>query len=522
MRYIAAILLLFVTSLSLAAPLEVRGARIKELPYGTQLLLDTNAPVDYTSFLLDNPPRLVVDIGKTRLTTDLGHLSMRSVDVNGVRTGVREGLDLRLVVDLPVLVHHEIYLIKTAEVGHRLIVDLYRNQRPDPTTIRANVLDTTTTTQQSLQRPEPVSSRGRDAEGSAVMQPVERSQAKPVRRELVIAIDPGHGGKDSGAIGPRYTQEKEVVMQIARRLQRLVNREPGMRAVLTRNGDTYLHLYERIDIARKHKADLFISLHADACEDCDARGSSVFILSTKGASSAAAHWLAKKENEADLIGSGKLANVNEELVPVVFDMVHDAVLADSMRLAEKMLASLNEVGDVHTGRIERAGFAVLKAPDIPSILMETAFISNPDEERKLVNSRHQERVAQAIMEGIRAYFGQRPQELIVAEALPAKPPTVARKPGADPSAVKAMAAQKTTTVVALASKPMKVATTSSTPRPEKRLPPQLHVIQRGESLADIAERYRISLSSLRSANGLDNNQLRMPAGTPLTIPTHDS
>jgi N-acetylmuramoyl-L-alanine amidase len=238
--------------------------------------------------------------------------------------------------------------------------------------------------------------------------------------------------------------------------------------------------------------------------------------------------LAKKENEADLIGSGKLANVSEELVPVVFDMVHDAVLADSMRLADEVLDSLNEVGDVHTGHVERAGFAVLKAPDIPSILVETAFISNLHEERKLVNSRHQERIAQAITEGIRTYLGQRPQELIVAEAsaevssLPAKPPTVARKPIANRPAVKTMAAQKTTTVLTPASKPMKVATTSSTPRPEKRLLPQVHVIQRGESLADIAERYRVSLFSLRSANGLDNNQLRMPAGTPLTIPIHDS
>jgi N-acetylmuramoyl-L-alanine amidase len=243
----------------------------------------------------------------------------------------------------------------------------------------------------------------------AYSRPRNRPEVKPLPgRNIVVAIDPGHGGKDPGAIGPSKTLEKNIVLQIAKRLQALVNKEPGMRAILTRGGDRYLHLYKRIEVARRHQADLFISIHADAFRDPSARGSSVFILSTKGASSAAARWLAKKENDADLIGGNNLHGVDDALKPVVFDIMHDAVLADSMVLAEKTLRELRRVGSVHSATVERAGFAVLKSPDIPSILVETAFISNPGEEAKLRSARYQRKLAEAIMKGIRAYVRQRP------------------------------------------------------------------------------------------------------------------
>jgi N-acetylmuramoyl-L-alanine amidase len=498
MKFYVTVLMLLATALCFAAPVEIRGARIMEMAFGTQLVLDTSAPVRHSSFLLDSPPRLVVDVNEARLATSLSGSTLRSADVRGVRAGVRGGRDVRIVLDLAALVHSETYMLKIADHDQRLVIDLFRNQRPDPAAL-----------QSSSTRIAPAA------------RPAKAISVKSAGRAFVIAIDPGHGGKDPGAIGLHGTEEKTVVMQIGRRLQRLVDGEPGMRAILTRRDDRYLRLDERIDIARKHGADLFISLHADACENCDASGSSVFILSTKGASSAAAKWLAKKENEADLIGGGTLANVDQDLVPVVFDMVHDAVLADSLRLADKVLVSLNRVGDVHKGYVERAGFAVLKAPDVPSILVETAFISNPQEEARLGDPRHQERLAQAVLSGIRAYKRQRPpQDLLVAEAPAAVEPARART-AATSAAKRQKAAESGPAKQPLpnAVKPAMMVQTNAVQRPALR---QVHVIQRGESLADIAQRYQVSLTSLRSANRLRVDQLRMPAGTQLTIPSSDS
>jgi len=397
-------------------------------------------------------------------------------------------------------------------------------------------------------------------------------------RTLLVAIDPGHGGKDSGAIGPGNTMEKDVVLQIARRLQKLINGAPGLRATLTRNDDRYLRLDERIAIARRQKADLFVSIHADAAYNAEASGSSVFILSTKGASSAAARWLANKENESDRLGGSTLANVDNELMPVVFDIYHDAILADSMHLADKVLDNLNEVGDVHKGHVERAGFAVLKSPDIPSILVETAFLSNPHEEARLRDPRYQQRMAQAIMDGIHAHAHKRlPQDSLIAEApapasrepvskparsipiaevfTPAatsepvsKParsipiaealtPAATSEPVSKPARPLMLAKAPPLPPIALLGKPMLLESPPPKPvtnptalpspppkRAAKPAPParQVYVIRRGESLADVAERYRVSLPNLRSVNGLNTNQLRVPVGTPITIPAGDS
>lgn len=481
MRFFAAVLLLWAITVCEAAQVEIRSVRIQEQPFGTQVIFETNGIAEHHSFMLEHPPRLVVDVKTAQLQSEFNRSGGYSPDVIGVRTSIRRGNELRIVLDLPTLVHNEIYMLQTPRDGHVLVVDLFRKQRPNP----ANILPTVSAA----------------PERSVDQAPVpDGLRSKP----LVIAIDPGHGGKDTGAIGPHNVREKDVVLKIAKRLQRLVNREPGMRAVLTRKDDSYLRLYERIEIARKHQADLFISLHADACEDCQASGSSVFMLSTQGATSAAAHWLAKRENESDLIGGRNLANVHEELVPVVFDVVQDGVLSDSMRLAERVLEQLEDVGDVHKGHVERAGFAVLKAPDMPSILVETAFISNPREESKLTDSRYQEKLAQAVLRGVNAYIKPRPaREQMITKTKQVTQPAASPRP---------VARLKVNNAVRLV---------SSDPN-FKPLSPRVHVIRRGESLAEIAEHYRISLATLRSINGLNDNQLRMPAGTPLTLPKSDS
>jgi N-acetylmuramoyl-L-alanine amidase len=509
------LLVLSIASQGVLAAVRVDNGRISELAKGTEVVFALNAPVNYSSFLLDNPPRLVVDLNDAKLSRFQANLGLHSTDVQTVRAGVRRGVNLRLVVDLTSLRKSSVYTERTGS-GQRLVIAIDRTQRP--------------------------SAVGQDISTGGSSKIAERRgmvKQVPLQRDIIVAIDPGHGGKDPGAVGPSKTFEKDVVMKVAKRLKKLVDQEAGMRAILTRSSDKYLRLYQRIDIARQHNADLFISIHADAFDKPSARGSSVFILSTKGASSAAARWLAKKENEADLVG-GKLGSVEGSLKPVVFDIYHDAVLADSMLLAEEVLSRLGKIGHVHSKRVERAGFAVLKGPDMPSILVETAFISNPAEEKKLLSSGHQQKLANAIFDGIRAYLKKKPPQqeyLLVAESAPPKPIAVASsqsRPTPTPIATK-----PTIKPVAKPIPPPKpvplpkvrlVATGQSTYPPVHLIakpvhnPPstQVHVIRQGESLADIAQHYRINVQHLRSVNGLSSNQLRMPAGTPLRIPVSDS
>ncbi len=240
---------------------------------------------------------------------------------------------------------------------------------------------------------------------------------RPKQEEIIIMIDPGHGGKDSGAIGPRKTKEKHVVLQIAKRLQRKINATPGMRAILTRSSDRYISLRGRLRLAQKHKPDLFVSIHADAFTNPRAKGSSVFILSNRGASSEAARWLAKRENAVDLKYGVALGDYDKDVSDVLIKMQQDATIESSSVLARKTLSKLKGIGKVHKRRVERAGFAVLKSPDIPSMLVETAFISNPDEEKKLKSHVYQEKIANAITKGIKAYFKERlPHHLLLINA----------------------------------------------------------------------------------------------------------
>ncbi|XOT96989.1 N-acetylmuramoyl-L-alanine amidase, partial [Alcaligenes pakistanensis] len=227
-------------------------------------------------------------------------------------------------------------------------------------------------------------------------------------RPLLIALDPGHGGEDPGAIGPGGTREKDVVLNIARRLKRLIDAQPNMRTYLTRDSDFFVPLQVRVQKARRVKADLFISIHADAWIKPSARGSSIYALSQNGATSSAARWLAKKENDADLIGGLNLGSHNRQVAQILLDLSTAAQINDSVKVGSRLLGEIGKINRLHKRNVERAGFAVLKAPDIPSILIETAFISNPEEERLLRSSSHQDKIAQAILTGIRGYFAEFP------------------------------------------------------------------------------------------------------------------
>jgi N-acetylmuramoyl-L-alanine amidase len=292
------------------------------------------------------------------------------------------------------------------EYGHRLVLDVYPQVEVDPVMA---LLDKKNTPPGAVAPVESADQPAKTPDAPAAMSPKKPAPAAEVARLITVAIDAGHGGEDPGARGRSGTHEKYVTLAIARKLKTLVDEEPNMRGVLIRDGDYFIPLANRVIKAQKIKADLFVSIHADAYVKPHARGSSVFALSEHGATSAAAGWLARKENEADQIGGVNIGKITDPIVAsVVYDLAQTATMNDSMKLAKAVLGEIGEVNDLHRAHVEQAGFAVLKAPDIPSILVETAFLTNPAEERKLRDDTYQEKMAQAILVGIRKYFAANP------------------------------------------------------------------------------------------------------------------
>lgn len=349
---------------------DIQAVRVLPSPESTRVAMDLSAAVEYQIFTLSGPERVVVDLQDTHLRATLPHSGLGD-SIAQLRAGIQKGIDLRIVLDV----------VRRLEVKSTL---LPANQQHGP--------------RLELELFPQVG-----ALGDSVSTPPERH-----RRDIVIAIDAGHGGEDPGAIGPTGVQEKHVTLAIAKRLARLVNKERGLRAALIRNSDRYIGLRERFQKAREHKADLFVSIHADAFRDPRVRGSSVYVLSQKGASNEAARWLAEQENAADFIGEISLHNKDEVLRSVLLDLSQTAAMDAGMAAAHKMLQSLRRIGRVHRRRVQYASFAVLKSPDIPSVLIETAFISNPHEERRLSHSSHRQRLAEAMLHGIRDYFTEHP------------------------------------------------------------------------------------------------------------------
>lgn len=364
-RWLIFILLCCACTGALGQQATVKGIRTWASSDHTRVVFDLTRAVDYRLFTLSNPSRAVLDIQSTVLSQSLLESTEPVGVLDGIRGAVRNGNDLRVVFDLRQAVRLKTFLAKPNETyGNRLVVDLENSQSPS----------------------EPVKTLTRQ------------------RRELVIAIDAGHGGEDPGAIGPHGTFEKTVTLAIARKLAELVSARPGMRAVLTRDGDYYVDLRERTELARKAHADLFISIHADAIGGGNAQGASVYVLSQHGASTVAARLLAQRENSADRIGGVSLNGKDDLIATVLVDLSRAYTIESSTHLAQSMLGVLGDVGELHKSSVERAGFVVLKSLDMPSVLVETAFISNPREELRLRSSRFQWQLARALERGVSGYI----------------------------------------------------------------------------------------------------------------------
>lgn len=428
---IASLLLLFGQAL---AAVEVENVRIWAAPDNTRIVFDLSAPVTHELMQLSDPERLVVDLEKARLDKQPAQPSGDDAYLRNIRSAPRNGDDLRVVFDLKREVSSNTFLLEPNErYGHRLVIDIFPAEG-----------------EKAIASPE---------------EPMQPARSDEKLRDVVIAIDPGHGGEDPGAIGAHGTYEKDVVMQISRRLAERVNREPGMRAVLTRDGDYFLPLRRRIEIAREHQADLFISVHADAFRDRRVHGSSVYVLSKSGASSEAARWLAERENASDLIGGVSLDDKDDVLRRVLLDLSQTGTLEASIDVAERLLDGLASAGKVHRRDVQSAGFLVLKAPDIPSVLVETAYISNPDEERRLRDPGHQERLTGSLLKGLHSYFREHAPEGTLLAA---------------------------------------------------REKVRRHVIVRGDTLSTIAQKYSVSQEHLKRSNGLKNDRIKV--GQVLVIP----
>ncbi len=396
----------------------------------TRVTLELDSELKAEHFTLENPHRLVVDIDGLTMTRAINELvsNIRPNDpyIASVRAAQNRPDVLRLVFDLKQSIAPQVFTLKpVGEYQYRLVLDLYPKVAQDPllAIMQSQDNDPLAEVLEELARNNPGTpdapvplEPGQQAPAAIARQPrppapapqPETPAPSTRQRPMLIALDPGHGGEDPGAIGPGGTREKDVVLAIAKRLQRLIDAQPNMRAYLTRDKDYFVPLHVRVQKARRVKADLFISIHADAWIKPSARGSSIYALSQKGATSTSARWLAQQENNADLIGGVNLGSHNKQVAQLLLDLSTTAQIADSVRVGTQVLKQLGRIHRLHKSQVERAGFAVLKAPDIPSILIETAFISNPQEERLLRNPSHQDKLAQAMLTGITGYFAASP------------------------------------------------------------------------------------------------------------------
>jgi N-acetylmuramoyl-L-alanine amidase len=368
----------------------------------TRVTLEHDQAIKYSHLLVKDPERLVLDLEGVEFNSVLQTLPSKILDsdpyIKLIRAGRNKPGLVRLVIELKGEVKPQVFSLKpVGEYGHRLVLDLYPVEPVDPLMA---LLEKSGETQPEVQS-KPVHKPGEP--------PLDKPEPKPeIARMVTIVLDPGHGGEDPGAVGRAGSYEKNVTLSVAKRLKEKIDATPGMRSVLTRDGDYFIPLHQRVQKARRVQADLFVSVHADAFVKITARGSSVFVLSETGASSSAARWLANKENSADLVGGVNLGVKDPYLARTLLDLSQTATINDSLKLGKDVLGELGRINTLHKPHVEQAGFAVLKAPDIPSILIETAFISNPEEEARLNDEAYQDRMAEAILKGIRRYFAKNP------------------------------------------------------------------------------------------------------------------
>ncbi|MNM97832.1 N-acetylmuramoyl-L-alanine amidase AmiC precursor [compost metagenome] len=439
--------------------------RLWRAPDNTRLVFDLSGPVQHSVFTLSAPDRLVIDINGATLGAPLS-VSTSNTPISSVRSAQRTPTDLRVVVDLKKSVTPKSFtLAPNAQYGNRLVVDLY-DQEADAIAASAPP---------PVPTPVPVPATTPAVPVTPAQPAIKLPPVPSGKRDIVVAIDAGHGGEDPGASGSRGQHEKDIVLQIAKELQRQINSEKGFRAELTRTGDYFIPLRKRTEIARKKGADLFVSIHADAAPSKAAFGASVFALSDRGATSETARWLADTENRSDLIGGAGNVSLDDKdrmLAGVLLDLSMTATLSSSLNVGQKVLGNMGRITSLHKQRVEQAGFMVLKSPDIPSILVETGFISNANEAAKLATRSHQQALARSIHTGVRQFFQQNPP------------------PG---------------TYIAWLRDTGKIAAG-----------PREHTVRPGETLAMLAVRYQVSVPSLRSTNSLKTDELKV--GQRLDIP----
>ena len=432
MRFILLNCLIFFSTSVFAKTVTVDNVRVWAAPDSTRVVFDVSGPVKHKLFSLNKPHRAVIDLKNATLKKNTTQPKALDKYLKGIRSGARNKNDLRIVLDLKKQIKYKIFQLQpNKHYGHRLVIDLFDTEI-------------------------------RQVKKEAPRKEIKKDTQRPTKlRDVIIAIDAGHGGDDPGAIGPSGTYEKDVVLKLAKNLAKDINKERGMRAVLIRKGDYYIKLRNRIVKAREHRADLFISIHADAFRDPKVRGSSVYVLSKKGASSEAAKWLAEKENSSDLVGGVSLDDKDDLVASVLLDLSQTASLEASIDVSTHIIKGLRKVGKVHKRSVQSAPFAVLKSPDIPSILIETGFISNPAEEKKLADSKYRKKMSNAIFHGIKGYFRDFAPE---------------------------------GTLISL----------------------RKHIIERGETLSTIAQQYRVSPNMLKKYNSLKGDFVR--AGQTIIIP----
>ncbi|WP_430447454.1 MAG: N-acetylmuramoyl-L-alanine amidase [Pseudomonas piscis] len=364
---------------------QILSARLWNSADKLRLVLDLSGPVHYKTFTLSAPERLIVDLSGARLNGDFSQLALANTVIRSIRSGHFGQGDTRIVLDLNQPVQLNSFLLPPQDgQGHRLVLDLASSTRVAPGIAAAAV------------------------PAAKPQAPADRAHPK---RDIIVVVDPGHGGKDPGAVGARGEREKDVVLSIAQLLAKRLKREKGFDVKLVRNDDFFVPLRKRVEIARKHKADMFISVHADAAPRLTASGASVFALSEGGATSATARFMAQRENGVDLLGASSLLNLKDKdpmLAGVILDMSMNATIAASLQLGGTVLDSLSGITSLHQKRVEQAGFAVLKSPDVPSILVETGFISNSRDSQRLMTARHQQAIADGLFQGLQRYFEKNP------------------------------------------------------------------------------------------------------------------
>jgi N-acetylmuramoyl-L-alanine amidase len=513
-RSVAAGLVLATAPLCATRAADLMRARVWAGPDYTRIVLDMSGPLDYKT--AQTGTQLVVDLGASRLADGFSDPTAQGL-LHGM-SHVSEDNRLKLIASVSPASRLKSFVLKPATGSdYRLVLDLYPAQRgavakvpsvsADARSVVASVAVSPTGDALDEPRREPVRSRvGRGHSSLVVTQ--QAAAMLNGQRKVVVAIDAGHGGKDQGAHGPGGTLEKNVTLAVARDLANLINRQPGMKAVLTRDGDYFIPLKQRYQIARENNADLFVAIHADSYTSDDARGSSVWVLSPRGKTNEAARWLADRENRADLIGGTTLDDKDDGLAKVLLDLQQGWAMQASDVVAGNVLKALAQLGPTHRGYVERANFVVLRSPDVPSILVETAFISNPAEERKLRDPAHQNQLADAVMDGVKNYFESTPPQGTWFAAQAARHSGVELASEDHSGRIEAASAVKPAAGVLADSRASAAADANVR---------DLHRVGRGESLRSIARQYGISIGALKSANRIDADTVR--AGTLLTIPT---